>query len=195
MLAPFFLVACITPVPYVDPKYDAAPVTMPAEVKGMETALEVEFYTNGKRKKAVDKILRKNVVEALTTRGVSVVDGDAPTRIRVAVDNLADLGDAAASGFGTGLTLGLAGSTVSDFYKADIRIERDGQVFEQVYDHAIHTTIGRVNEPPIAGVQPYGNVQSAFSAVISDVVDQALFDFFAAEAEPQATEDDAAAVM
>jgi hypothetical protein len=192
LLAPFFLAACISPVPYVDPKYDAAPVTLPADVEGMQTALDVEFYTNGKRKTGADKALRKLVTEALVARGVVIVDdGSAPVEMNVSVNNVADLGDAASSGFGTGLTLGLAGSTVTDFYKADIRIESEGQTFEHSYDHAVHSTIGRVKEPPIPGLQPQANLQSAISAVIADIIDQALYDYFAEQAAAETADDSA----
>lgn len=179
-VAPFILAACVTPVPYVDPKYDAAPITVPAEVADMQAALSVEFYRNGERAKSVDKPIRKVVVAALEKRGVEVSE-TATTKINVSMNNMADLGDAAASGFGTGLTLGLAGSTVSDFYKATVTIDDGVKPFSQSYDHALHTTVGRVKEPPIAGVLPAGNVQSAISSLVGDIIDQALFDYVAAK--------------
>lgn len=185
LVAPLILTACITPVPYVDPKYDAAPVTLPDEVADMQTSLNVEFYRNGKRAKSVDKPIRKIVVTALENRGVEISDA-APTTVDIALDNIADTGDAAASGFGTGLTLGLAGSAVTDFYKATVKISDGSIAFAQTYDHAVYTTIGRVKAPPIANVKPQSNLQNAISAVIGDIVDQALFDYATAKSVQEA---------
>jgi hypothetical protein len=179
LLAPLFLAACITPVAYVDPKYDSAAVIVPQSA-GLTTDLEVEFFRNGKPAKSVDKTLRKSVEKALAIRGWQVAESGGLLKMKFEIDNRADLGEAAADGFGTGLTLGLAGSTVSDFYQAKVSITGKESTFEKTYDHAIHTTIGRVKEPPIANVAPAGNLQGAFDMLIGDIVDQAIVDFLAA---------------
>ena len=84
------------------------------------------------------------------------------------MNNIADLDEAAAKGFGTGLTLGAAGSAVTDFY--DIKIELymgDEPPLTKTYKHAIVTTIG--NKPAPLDVEPT-TVSDAFGKVVEDAM-------------------------
>ena len=74
--------------------------------------------------------------------------------MHVVVNNIADMGSAAAKGFGTGLTFGLAGSVVTDLYEISIEFsDGNGGNIRNDYKHALHTTIGN-KKAPLDGVAP-----------------------------------------
>lgn len=79
-----------------------------------------------------------------------------------------------AKGIGTGLTLGLVGSTVTDGYVFTATFTPLGKVsVTKEYRHAIHTTIGAKSGPP--GLQPM-SPQEAFDHVLEELILRLLLD-------------------
>lgn len=162
------LAGCLSTRSYVDPKlHDLAwsAVRAPAQMHGVE--LGIEFYRNGERYPRADQAARGAVERALQKSGVVAMQADAPARILVKVDNIANIGEAMRKGFGTGLTFGAKGSAITDGYEITIRFEHDGKVVEKRYQHALHTTVG--NADPVTPATPMTPVQ-AFDQVIEDAM-------------------------
>ena len=94
--------------------------------------------------------------------------------IRVVVNNIADRGAAAAKGFGTGLTFGLVGTTVTDAYEMAVAITANGKTVERVaVKHALHTAIGNTAIPEGLETMP---PNAAFERVLEQMVLRVLQD-------------------
>ena len=94
------------------------------------------------------------------------------------VNNFGDRSSAAAKGFGTGLTFGLVGSTVMDFYEMSVTFTKGGQtITKSGYRGELSTTIGNASGPP--GLQPL-DTATAFDKVIEGMMLNALADIQAA---------------
>ena len=64
-------------------------------------------------------------------------------QLDVVLDNVGDLGDAAAKGAKTGLTFGASGSQVTDGYVLTATFRPVGkEPVTKIYRHALHSTIG-----------------------------------------------------
>lgn len=162
------LCGCLSTRSYVDPKLNAvswSAVQKPAQIHA--TQLDVEFFRNGERFKRADKAVRGAVERALGKSGVVAIQADQPARITVKVNNIANIAEAMKKGFGTGLTFGAKGTSVTDGYEITIRYEREGQAVEKVYQHALHTTVG--NADPVTPATPMKPLQ-AFDQVVEDAV-------------------------
>jgi hypothetical protein len=109
-----------------------------------------------------DRSLRASGV-VVPYEGKGTADGE----ISFVVNNVANVGDAAAKGFGTGLTFGLVGSHVTDGYEMTVRLTQGDAVDVRKYQHAIYTTVGNASGPP--GV-PAVSFATAFNQVIDDLV-------------------------
>jgi hypothetical protein len=170
VIVPFLMSGCLSTKSYVDPQYRKASYNDIAPVAEAYLAnLEVEFQLNGEHKQSVDATVRSEVEKALYSINIIVPTNlESELILKVTVNNIADLGKARAKGFGTGLTFGAAGSTVTDFY--DIKIELykgNEEALIKNYKHAIHTTIG--NKPAPLNVEP-ATTAVAFSKVIEDAI-------------------------
>ena len=175
LLGVCLLSGCISTKSYVDPKLNDmswSAIRAPAQVH--EFGLQVEFFRNGERYPRADEIARGAFERALQKSGVvALQSADAGSKLRISIDNIADIGDAMKKGIGTGLTFGGKGSTVVDAYRITIAYEHDGQTLEKSYDHALHTTVG--NAEPVTDATPMTPVQ-AFDQVIEDAVIHFLHD-------------------
>lgn len=159
---------------YVDPKYKDVTMTdlkRPAEMQRVR--LDVEFLTNGSPNTWAAKHVRDRIEQALTKSGtVQLVSGDQTDDvaiIHVVMNNVGDVGDAMAKGFGTGLTFGLVGSSVTDGYVFDATFTPagGGEPVTKQYRHAIYSTVGNKEGP--AGLTPMSPSQ-AFDQVVQDLV-------------------------
>lgn len=162
------LSGCLSTRSYVDPKLNDlswSAVQKPAQVHA--TRLDVEFFRNGERFTRADKAVRGAIERALGKSGVVAIQADHPARIAVKVNNIANIAEAMKKGFGTGLTLGAKGTSVTDGYEITIRYERDGRTVEKFYQHALHTTVG--NAEPVTPATPMKPVQ-AFDQIVEDAV-------------------------
>jgi len=144
------LSGCISPKTYVDPSFSKASYNDIRSVADKyETQIAVEFQRNGKPFERVNSEVRGHVERTLRATGIiSPSIEDSSVSITVVVNNIADMGEAAAKGFGTGLTFGAAGSLVTDYYEIKIELtDSNGDKLTENYKHALHTTIGNKDAP------------------------------------------------
>jgi hypothetical protein len=162
------LSGCLTTQSYIDPKlHDLSWTVVKAPAQKHAVALSTEFYRNGQRMARADKQAQGAVERALDHSGVFARSVAAPATMKVKIDNLANMAEAMKKGFGTGLTFGAAGSTVTDGYEITIDYTENGQTVTKTYQHAIHNTIG--NAPPVTSATPMAPVQ-AFDQVVEDAI-------------------------
>ncbi|QWF15185.1 hypothetical protein [Lysobacter capsici] len=166
------LTGCLSMKMYVDP---ALPTVAKKDIAAPATPKPVqvlaEFRTKGNANARATAELRPRALAAATESGLfSQVSGDATPgagQLRVMIDNVAITENAAAKGFGTGLTFGLAGSLVTDGYNATISYTANGKTTETTVKHAIHTTVGNKAGP--AGLTPLAP-QAAAHQVMDQIV-------------------------
>lgn len=169
------LTGCITPKSYVDPSFAKATYNdIKAVDKKYESQVQIEFQRNGELLEAVESEVRGHVERTLRASGVITPNKDANFTLKVTINNLADMGEAFTKGFGTGLTFGAAGSTVTDYYEIEIvYTAEDGKVTTNNYKHALHTTIGNA-DAPIEGVP-----ETTIAAGFGTIVEQTILNFIA----------------
>ena len=164
------LSACsITPKSYVDPQFQNTSYDQIKTVsQKYALKIEVEFQRNGEHLPAVDKELRSHVEQTLRATGVILPEENSPNILKVVVNNIADLGKARAKGFGTGLTLGAAGSVVQDYYEATIELHLDNkEAVSNSYKHTLHTIIGNRSAPE--GIETT-TPSDAFGNIVRDII-------------------------
>jgi len=164
------LTGCISLKSYVDPGFGAVKYSeIKSPVSKYKVNVIVEFQRNGEPFPKADEELRNNVERVLRATGVVQSDfGGDQAMIKVTVNNIADLSEASAKGFGTGLTFGLAGTTVTDGYEIKILLKVNDKEVNSTYHHAIHSTIGNASSP-FPGVE--GTTPSvAFGIIVEHAV-------------------------
>lgn len=170
------LTGCISIKSYVDPSFARTryeDLVKPAQA--LPLWVNVEFSRQGRRIPRADSEDRGHVERVLRASGlVTPQESAANGEITIAVNNVADLGEAAAKGFGTGLTFGLAGSTVQDGYEMTVTLARNGQtVTKSGYRHVVISTVGNKKGPEgLAPTTPGG----AFGTVVEQMLLNALAD-------------------
>jgi len=153
-------------LPKVEPQEIAKPAWAPTPVQ-----LLVEFKTNGAANAGATQQVRPMVVEAVSRTGlfseVSAEPVDGGRVLSVSINNVANMSDAAAKGFLTGLTLGAAGNMVTDGYVCEMNFTEPGAPSRTAtVKHAMHTQLGAGQVPP--ALKP---VPSAIEGV-KQIVDQ-----------------------
>ncbi|AJK50707.1 hypothetical protein BGL_2c26530 [Burkholderia plantarii] len=174
------LLAACTSV-YVDtatkevPVADMKPVTQPKPVQ-----LVFEFQSKGVPNPRATDLLKETVTKEVTeTRLFASVSTD-PTpgiaMLNVTLNNIPLTDGAAAKGFVTGLTFGLAGNTVTDGYICTVSYLPAGQSTPIVKTarHAIHATIGVANAPATA--RKSASIDEAVNTMTREVLSNALKD-------------------
>jgi hypothetical protein len=103
------------------------------------------------------------------------VEENATGEIMITVNNFGDTGSAAAKGIGTGLTLGLVGSTVMDGYEMTMTIStKEKSVTKNAIRHSLYTTIGNASLPEgVEEVPP--NV--GFERILEQMILRGLIEF------------------
>lgn len=146
--------------------------------------LVVEFQTNGSPRSIASKSVRKKVSGILTTAkvfsAITSERAESTDELKIVLNNVGDLGEAAGKGALTGLTFGISGSTVTDGYVMTATFTRVGRSpVEKTYRHALLSTIG--NAPGPAGLTPMG-LRQAFDQVLQDLVLNLIIDLQKVEA-------------
>ena len=164
------LSGCMMPHSYVDPTYasvDYDDITRRLEPYRLE--IITEFQRNGEHYPKGDKLLKSHVDRIVRATSFAIpVTENAEGLLKIVVNNFGDKGEATAKGLGTGLTLGLIGSTVTDYYEMQAEFSLHGRtVMENSYQHAIFTTIGNKSGPP--GLEPKTTME-AFDDVLEDLI-------------------------
>lgn len=158
-VACLMLSGCLTMKMYVDP---ALPVlskaNMPVAASPHPVQVLAEFQTKGVANATATAEARPRIIavasESGLFSGVSETPSPAGTDggvLKMVINNVS-LDHAAAKGFGTGLTFGLAGSMVTDGYVCDASYTRDGKTTETTVKHALYTTVGNHAAPE--GLKP-----------------------------------------
>jgi hypothetical protein len=156
---------------YVDPQFRKAGLgDVKAPAKKYSTVVSVEFLRDGNRRDEVDGTLKAAVEKAMVASGVmlpSLQKGD--IAIKVVVNNITNSTSSFWKSFGTGLTLGLVGSTVTDAYVATITMTyAKGEIIKKEYKHALHTTVG-AKSAPVENSQPT-TPAAGFDKVMEDIM-------------------------
>ena len=187
LCACFMLSGCLTTKMYVDPALPAASkadLKQPTQPKPVQVLFE--FRTKGNANAKATAEIRPRVIavaaeSALFSTVSSTADGADSGVLKLVIDNIVLTDNAAAKGFGTGLTLGLAGSMVSDGYVCTASYSRDGKVTETTVKHALHTTIGNHGGPEgLTALEPQAAVHQVMDQIawnaLKQLGDQGAFD-------------------
>jgi hypothetical protein len=167
---------CVAPKSYVDPAYGTTKYQdIERRAEPYQWRIATEFQRNGARFPNLDSQLQEQVERIVRASGMAVPTGDAGAPLlRITVNNIADVAAARAKGFGTGLTFGLAGNTVTDYYEMTANLTNGtSTVLAKTYKHALHTTIG--NAPGISGVEPVA-AAFGFTRIVEEMLLNALKD-------------------
>ena len=167
---------CISPKSYVDPtfgkvKYD----DLTRRAEPYKWRIVVEFQRNGTHLPSADNSVLSHVERVVRASGMAIPSTEPNVgELKVIINNVADRAASATKGFGTGLTFGLIGSTVTDFYEMDVVLIENGKTIQKAgYKHALHTTIGNADGPE--GLEPM-TTSAAFGIVIEQLMLNALKD-------------------
>jgi len=142
--------------------------------------LVFEFQTKGAPNARATTLLKDTVAKEVLDAGLFSKVATDPTpnvgMLNVTVNNVPLTNNAAAKGFVTGLTFGLAGSAVTDGYICTVSYLPAGQATPIVKTarHAIHTTIGNANPP--ASAKKSASVLDAVQQMTREVLSNALKD-------------------
>lgn len=165
------LSGCISPKSYVNPRFggtsynDIKTVTNKYDAK-----IEVEFQRNGEEFKSAKQEVRNYVERALRATGViTPVLDNSKISLKITVNNIADIAEATMKGFGTGLTFGASGTTVSDYYEVTvIYIDHNGEEYTKKYKHELVTTVGN-SSAPFENVLPT-TLADGFGTIVEQVM-------------------------
>ncbi len=166
---------------YVDTATKEVPVAqMKSVVNPKPVQLVFEFQTKGVPNPRVTDLLKDAVSREVKDSALFSAVSTDPTPnaglLNVTLNNIPLTEDAASKGVVTGLTFGLAGSTVTDGYICTLSYLPLGQPtpIVKTVRHAIHTTIG--NASPPATAQKATSVLEAINKVTRDALSNALND-------------------
>lgn len=174
------LASCISSRSYVDPSFSKTTyndIKRHPELRKWQVS--VEFRRQGVPYPSVDRALLQEVDQVIRATGLAVpVAESTGTILNVVVNNFGNRTAAAAKDVGTGLTLGVIGSTVTDRYEMTVALtENDKSITKSGYTAAIDTTIGNTSGPP--GVEPLP-ASTAFNKIVEQMLLNALGDLQAA---------------
>lgn len=177
------LMGCLGPKSYLDP---SAPKVNYSDLKKANDPVSLRLVTvferNGEAYPKADATLRDNSSRVLRATGLIDPDGaNSVGTIKITVNNIADVGAARAKGFGTGLTFGAIGTTVTDNYELTMVIDMNNKtITKSGIKNSIATAIG--NTPIPAGAEVL-TPSLAFQKVLEQMILQALKEV---QAEPNA---------
>jgi hypothetical protein len=148
------LTACISVTPYVD---NGMPEVPASQFKKTEPAHPVqvvfEFQTKGVANAKATAAFKQQVTDQVKASGVfsdaAVLPVEGGALLSVVINNVPLTDNAAAKGFGTGLTFGLVGSEVADGYvcTATYSSGQGAAPVVRTERHVIRSTIGNASAP------------------------------------------------
>ena len=185
LVALFALSGCITPHMYVQggmPLLAASDFTPPTPKKPVQ--LLFEFRAKGSPNASATKQIRPFVESVANASGLFAAVSPTPADggvLAITIDNVPLTDDVAAKGFGTGLTLGLVGTMVTDGYVCKATYTANGRTTQAEVKHAISTTIGNHAGPPgLTPMDPRSAVDLAMREItwqlLKRLADQHAFD-------------------
>jgi len=168
------ITGCISSKSFIDPSFPkVAYEDLKKKKEPLPLRLVVEFQRNGEPYHIADTMLRNIAERILQDSSVVTPVADASQgEVKIVVNNIIDRVNVFAKGFGTGLTLGLTGTTVTDTYELSIFITANGKTISRTaIKHALHTAIGDTSVPPgVETVSP----GVAFERVLEQMLLRAL---------------------
>lgn len=174
------LSGCLSLKSYVDPALGELPAAERVQVaKAQPVQFIFEFKTKGAPNARATKLLSEQATDIVRKSGLFSEVSSEPVQNRallsVSVDNIPQEG-AASKGFATGLTLGLAGSLVDDYYEGSARYSpgANGAVISVRNKHAIHSMIGAGSAP--ANMVQSKNLDEAARTMLRQLMDRMLND-------------------
>lgn len=167
------LTGCISPTMYVDPGLPPASKADLARSEQQPIQFLYEFQTRGSANARATDSTKERALAVMKDSGLfSAVSAEPQAnqrRLTVVINNVPITKDAASQGFGTGLTFGLIGSTVTDGYECSAVLTVPGaQPLTMQFKHAIHTTIG--NTTPPAGMTPEPSPEDAVTKLVNQLM-------------------------
>lgn len=173
----FALSGCITAKMYVDtalPTVAKNDITSTAQPKPVQILFE--FRSKGAANARATEQIRPRIVSVAAESGLFSTVSSMPANggvLTVTIDNVPLTDDAAAKGFGTGLTFGLVGTMVTDGYVCTASYSRDGKTTEASVKHAIYTTIGNHDGPKgMTAMEPQAAVNLAMDQIAWNLLKQ-----------------------
>jgi len=177
---------------YVDgnlPETQKSEFRKPAQPPAVQLAFE--FQTKGASNARATEFLKAKVKSQVQDSGLfsSVSDTAVPGSglLAITVNNIPLTNDAAAKGFVTGLTFGLAGTTVADGYDATLSYSPPSSTAAATRvqgKHIIHTSIG-TGSPPAGAIKTSGG-EEAVTLMMKQLVSRLLADLSKDPAFPAA---------
>jgi hypothetical protein len=170
---------CLSLKSYVDPALgDVAPEQRAAATEKRPVQLIFAFQSNGAANSRATNLLSKQVTDLVNASGrfsqVSNTPVEGGAILSITVNNVPEA-NAAGKGFTTGLTFGLAGSKVSDFYIATAKYSRgSGATITKEARHALHSTVGATSGPE--GLTPVKNPDEGIAIIMRQLVDHVIND-------------------
>lgn len=171
------LSGCISMNSYIDP---ALPTVQAQDVRATRSPQPVqilfEFRTKGAPNARGTEFAKPIVFDTVRSTTLFSNVAEAPVAggrtLTIVIDNVPITEDAASKGFATGLTLGLAGNTVTDGYVCTATYSAPGVAPKKTeVKHALHTTIGNAEGPK--GLAPM-KMDEALPVVVKQLTLNAL---------------------
>lgn len=187
LLASVALTGCLSAKMYVDPELPrVGPADLPVVAQPRPVNVLFEFRTKGNANARATAEIKPRVIAVAAESGLfSSVSGEGAAAdagvLKIVIDNVPLTDNAAAKGFGTGLTLGAVGSMVTDGYEATATYTYAGKVTEVEVKHALHTTIGNHAGPPgLTPMEPQAAIHEVMDQItwnaLKSLADQHAFD-------------------
>ena len=175
-----FLSGCISITAYVDPVLGDVPATQHITVASPQPVqLLFQFQSKGASNPRATALLMQQVTDMVRASGlfseVSTTPVASGALLSVTINNIPEA-DAASRGFGVGLTFGLAGQVVTDYYVATVHYSAatNAPTFTAEEHHAIHSMVGIGSAPQ--GMVASPNLDAALHQVVHQLVDHLLND-------------------
>lgn len=152
---------------------DTAQVTKPASPKPVQ--LFFSFQTKGAPNAQATQFVQNQVTDLVKQSGLfgEIKDAAGPDTgvLQLTINNIPLSDDAVSKGVMTGLTLGLAGSTVGDGYVCDLqyKLSDNSPKIEAKANHAIYTSLGASSGPEAAATK-VANVGEAVTTMVRQAV-------------------------
>ena len=179
-MAAVSLSGCLSMTSYVDPTLGELKPADKVQVTDKRPVQFIfAFQTNGAANSNGTNLLSKSATEYVTASGLFSEVSSKPVPggaiLSVTINNVPEA-NAAGQGFTTGLTFGLAGSTVSDFYVGSAKYTPGpGQPTASAEKkHTMVSTIGATAPP--AGLKPAKSIDEAVNTITRQLFEHLLND-------------------
>lgn len=179
-MATFSLSGCLSMTSYVDPTLgEISPADKVQVTDKRPVQFIFAFQSNGAANSNATNILSKSATDYVTASGLFSDVSSKPVPggaiLSVTINNVPEA-NAAGQGFTTGLTFGLAGSTVSDFYVGTAKYTPGPGLptASKERKHTMISTVGATAAP--AGLKPAKSTDEAVNTITRQLFEHLLND-------------------